>query len=294
VISPMVAIVMARLAFDTAAVVLCGAWLFLYWIGTKRLRAMLLVMPDVTAVTRIAPVVMCLAAIAWLPCDAATIAGSWGGAIDPGFLGKLAFGTSAGLAWVARCILSFLAILILRSWIGRARIPVAGASLASLSLSGHTALQSGSLGLIHVVNDAVHLLAGSFWLGSLFLLPGCLALLQVPELYKEAGVTLQRFSTIGHAAVALVLLTGIINSILTLQQWPTKLNSPYVALLAFKILLVVGMAGLALINRYVLVPKMRTNRATAIARIRLGTWSELALGAGVLTLVAIIGVLDPR
>ncbi len=156
-----------------------------------------------------------------------------GAAIDPGFLGKLAIGTSAGLAWVARCILSFLAILILRSWIGRARIPVAGAPLASLSLSGHTALQSGSLGLIHVVNDAVHLLAGSFWLGSLFLLPACLALLQVPELYKEAGVTLQRFSTIGHAAVALVLLTGIINSILTLQQWPTKLNSPYVALPAF-------------------------------------------------------------
>jgi hypothetical protein len=65
VISPMVAIVMVRLAFDVAPVVLCGAWLFLDWIGTKRLRAMMLVMPDVTAVTRIAPVVTRLAAIAW-------------------------------------------------------------------------------------------------------------------------------------------------------------------------------------------------------------------------------------
>src|SRR5260370_9585386 len=74
VISPMVAIVMARLAFDAAAVVLCGAWLFLDWIGTNRLRAMMLVMPGVTAVTRIAPVVTCLAALPWLPFDAATSA----------------------------------------------------------------------------------------------------------------------------------------------------------------------------------------------------------------------------
>ncbi len=87
-ISPMVAIVMVRLAFDAAAVVLCGAWLFLDWIGTKRLRAMMLVMPDVTAVTRIAPVVTCLAAIAWLPCDAATIAGSGGLQSIRGFSGN--------------------------------------------------------------------------------------------------------------------------------------------------------------------------------------------------------------
>lgn len=49
-----------------------------------------------------------------------------------------------------------------------------------------------------------------------------------------------------------------------------------------------------MINRYVFVPKMRANRANAITLIRLGTWSEVAVGAGVLTLVAIIGVLDPR
>jgi hypothetical protein len=48
------------------------------------------------------------------------------------------------------------------------------------------------------------------------------------------------------------------------------------------------------INRYVFVPKMRANRANAITLIRLGTWSEVAVGAGVLTLVAIIGVLDQR
>jgi putative copper resistance protein D len=226
--------------------------------------------------------------------DAATISGSWGAAIDSRILCKLAFGTSAGIAWVVRCALSILAILTLNSPIRRARIPMAGAPLVSLSLSGHMALQNGWLGLIHVLNDMIHLLAGSFWLGSLVVLPASLALLQVPEFCQEAVLTLQRFSVVGHSAVALVLATGTINSALILQQWPMELNSSYLALLALKILLVMGMAGLALINRYVLVPKMRGNRATAIALIRLGTFSEVALGAGVLTLVAIIGVLDPH
>jgi putative copper resistance protein D len=239
VVSPMAAMVMARLAFDAAAMVLGGGSLFLDWIATKRLRAMLLTLPGVTDITRIAPVVTCLAAIAWLPFDAATIAGNWGAAIDPGFLRALPFGTSAGHAWIARCFLSLLAILILRLWIGRARIPVACAPLVSLSLSGHTVLQSAPLGLVHLLSDAVHLLAGSFWLGSLVLLPLSLTLLEVTEFYQEAGLTLYRFSAIGHAAVALVLATGTINTVLTLQQWPTELNSPYVALLALKIVLVV-------------------------------------------------------
>jgi putative copper resistance protein D len=57
----------------------------------------------------------------------------------------------------------------------------------ALSLTGHTALQNDWLGLIHVLNNMVHLLAGSFWLGSRVLLPASLALLQVPEFCQEAS-----------------------------------------------------------------------------------------------------------
>jgi hypothetical protein len=42
----------------------------------------------------------------------------------------------------------------------RARVFVAGLLVASLSLSGHTLLQSGSLAVLHVINDALHGLAG--------------------------------------------------------------------------------------------------------------------------------------
>jgi putative copper resistance protein D len=171
---------------------------------------------------------------------------------------------------------------------------VAGLLVASLSLSGHTLLQSGSLVVLHIINDALHVLAGSIWLGSLVMLPSCLTLLDHPEVYRDARLALQRFSKIGHVAVAVVILTGVINSVLTLGHRPTRPISPYVVLLSLKIMLVAVMTVLAAINRYVFVPRIRFERTKAIARIKAGTWSEVVLGVGVLTLVATFGVFDPH
>jgi len=53
------------------------------------------------------------------------------------------------------------------------------------------------------------------------------------------------------------------------------------------------MTGLAVMNRYVFVPRMLTDSDRAMIQIRNGTYAELALGAGVLVLVAFIGILDP-
>ncbi len=148
-------------------------------------------------------------------------------------------------------------------------------------------------GVIHVLNHAVHLLSGGFWLGSLLLLPACLARLRDPAECKEAAVALRRFSRAGHVAVALVIASGVVNTILVLGRWPLDPGSPYQMLLAAKIVLVAGMTGLALVNRYVFVPDIRKQPDRAIAGIRAGTYAELALGAGVLILVAFFGLLDP-
>jgi putative copper resistance protein D len=64
-------------------------------------------------------------------------------------------------------------------------------------------------------------------------------------------------------------------------------------LLAAKIAFVTAMTGLALMNRYLFVPRMLTQPDRAIVQIRKGTYAELALGAGVLALVAFLGILDP-
>lgn len=289
--SALVAVVAARLTFDAVAIVLFGSSCFVICIAPKSLGPFF-----AASSNRIGclPAIACLAAISWLPFDAGVIAGNWSASVNLQFLQALALGTSGGHAWIIRCLMSFTTLVAFSFGISHLRILAAGLQLSSLSLSGHTLLQSGSLMIIHMINDALHALAGSIWLGSLILLPSCLALLDHPNFYRDAGVALQRFSRVGHVAVAIVILTGIINSVMILDRWPSRPISPYVALLALKIVLVAAMAGLALINRYLFVPRIRLDRTKTIAWIKVGTWSEVVLGAGVLTLVATFGVFDPQ
>jgi putative copper export protein len=106
-------------------------------------------------------------------------------------------------------------------------------------------------------NDVLHVLAGGAWLGALLPLIPILRLLDEPDCHADALLSLRRFSTAGHIAVALVLTSGVINTALILQRLPTDWSSPYQALLALKIILIAGMTGLAIVNRYIFVPRMR-------------------------------------
>jgi copper resistance protein D len=53
------------------------------------------------------------------------------------------------------------------------------------------------------------------------------------------------------------------------------------------------LASLAVINRYIFVSCLRWRPECPVANIRNGTFAELDLGATVLALVAIFGLLDP-
>ena len=165
--------------------------------------------------------------------------------------------------------------------------------LASLTLTGHAALHEGWLGLAHRTNDVIHLLAGGFWFGGLLPLLPTLGLLRDPTRHDGAVVALRRFSTLGHGAVALVLLTGMLNAALILGRWPTAWASLYQRLLIAKILLVAAMTALALLNRYAFVPRLRDRPTDAIRSIRCMALSEVALGLGAVALVALFGLLDP-
>jgi putative copper resistance protein D len=104
---------------------------------------------------------------------------------------------------------------------------------------------------------------------------------------------MMRFSTTGHFAVALLILTGIANIAMTSGAPPFPPSTPYRALLLVKILLVAIMVGIALFNRYILAPRLgREDSAQAI--LRATCLGELALGAIVVGLVSVFGLLDPH
>ena len=291
-IDPQTALALCRLCFYAGVIATYGVSAFCACLAPGRLgqRLALASAGPVNAAALLA----LGSTIAWLPLEAATI-GSWQGALDGGTLSVLLFGTAIGSVWLVRLVLALaLAASLLWPSADRVRTGLAALLLASLALGGHAAMDGDTpRGVIHVLNHAVHLLSGGFWLGSLLLLPACLARLRDPAECKEAAVALRRFSRAGHVAVALVIASGVVNTILVLGRWPLDPGSPYQVLLAAKIALVAGMTGLALVNRYVFVPDIRKQPDRAIIRIRAGTYAELASGAGVLILVAFFGLLDP-
>ena len=178
------------------------------------------------------------------------------------------------------------------SW--RPALALSALLLANLAFVGHAMLQSGPVGWLHHANHMLHLFAAGSWFGSLTPLLLAMRGLDDPDLRKDAAVALRRFSSAGHRAVALVLLTGLLNTALVLGRWPVDWRSPYQALLALKIVLVAAMVGLALVNRYTLVPRITRDPGRTLAQLRRNTQGAVALGAAVLAVVGLLGLLEPN
>jgi putative copper resistance protein D len=92
--------------------------------------------------------------------------------------------------------------------------------------------------------------------------------------------------------VATVLATGVINTWLVLGLLPINVSSPYQAMLLAKIGLVAIMLGLALVNRYVLVPRLQS-LPYSLHLLRWNTIGEIILGLGAVGLVSVVGTLAP-
>jgi copper resistance protein D len=291
-IAPHVALALVRLCFDAAAITAYGVSGFIAWVAPKRLGQVIAASTNFLIVA--ASSLAVLSTFAWLPIEAAMIGDSWQSAVDRSTLSTLLYDTAIGKAWLVRLALALLLTAAL-PWRSASilRLALSGFLLATLALTGHANMDEGTRGLFHILNDALHVLAGGAWLGSLLALPGCLSRLRDPAFCTEAKTALRRFSSAGHVAVALVIATGILNTVLVLQRWPTDFTSTYQMLLAAKIACVAGMTGLALMNRYIFVPRMLTQPDRALIQIRNGTYAEVALGASVLALVAFLGILDP-
>ena len=234
--------------------------------------------------------VLALSGLGWFALEAGNAGSGWPDAANPAMWAALAGATSFGQVWVWHLAISavLLIALLLPREIGRsALLSGSAALLISLGLVGHAAMQQGTVGWEHRINHMLHLLAAGFWVGALPPLIVSLLALRSSQRRDEAAVALARFSGLGHAAVAVTLVTGIINTGLTLGGLPTDFSSPYQALLALKIVLVAVMVSVALLNRYVLTPRL------AIRGLVIGTGTELLLGAVIIALVSAFATYDP-
>lgn len=173
---------------------------------------------------------------------------------------------------------------------------------ASFAWMGHGAAMAGSAGLVHLLADILHALAAGVWIGALVIFFG---LLRRPSDDAARDRMLHRalhgFAGVGSALVAVLVATGFVNSWFLVG--PSRLSglwtTPYGQLLSLKLLLFVGMLGLAAGNRFRLTPALGAAldgghpQHRAIGALRRSLMVETAVSFAVLALIAWFGTLAP-
>ena len=218
---------------------------------------------------------------------------SWRSAFDPQVLSAAVTDTMFGRVWVGRLALAVVVVGLCvdrRSEQNLLLLTASGGLLASVALTGHSAIPGGPVGLIHQVADAAHLLAAGWWVGGLLAL-----VLASGTLGDRAPVVLGRFSRIGYAAVAVIVASGLIKSVILAGHWSALATSAYGWVLLAKIGLFAGMGLLALSNRFQITPALATGADPRrwMVRLRRQVAVEFALALLVLAVVGALGAMQP-
>jgi putative copper resistance protein D len=208
--------------------------------------------------------------------------------------------THFGGLWELRLVLwAATAVFSLARYSARLSTPatwlalLCGSALSvSLAWAGH-GLFGNPVGW-HLLADGTHLLIAGFWPAGL--LPFALLF---SRLYRVASpeqrvcvITLtRRFSAMSLASVALLAVTGLANSWFLVGPPSNLWRTGYGRVLLGKIALFAIMVGIGAINLLRLKP--RVSDETAAAQLRFNVRAEALLGAGVVILVAVLGLLQP-
>ncbi|MBZ9937212.1 copper homeostasis membrane protein CopD [Mesorhizobium sp. BR1-1-16] len=291
--TPELALSACRFLHDAAAMLLWGAFGYLVLLVPCRLADD--IAGRLSGLRTAAILVAAATVFAALPIQTALIGDGWADAFDGAMLRDVVTGTSVGTAWLWQAIPSAALLLTLgprcRFHSGATAL-LAGMAVVALAAGGHARMNEGWQAVIHPANDALHGLAAGAWLGALVPLLPILARLSTAGWRADAALALKRFSTGGHIAVALVVVTGIFNSFM-IVGWPLGLSPPYRALLTAKLAVVATMTAIALLNRYGFVPRIGADKDRAVRAIAIGTIVEIGLGLAAILLVAIFGMMDP-
>jgi copper resistance protein D len=287
------ALALCRFAHFMAAMLTFGMSAYLWAYAPERLK--LALSPAARQLALIASLVALISAIVWLALESASMTDDWSAAVDPDQIGAVLTDTAFGQAWAAHLVLAaaLVAVVIFgprARW--AATSLVSAVLLASLGLVGHAAMQTGVEGVLHRANHAAHLLATGAWIGGLAPFGMCLGAYRRDELRRDAVRAMMSFSFWGQFIVTAIILTGVVNIALISGRPPIPPTTPYRALLIAKLIAVAIMIALAVFNRYVLAPRLKSSPA-ALAILSATSAAEIALGCVVVALVSVFALLDP-
>jgi putative copper resistance protein D len=185
-----------------------------------------------------------------------------------------------------------------RSFAAWVQTLAAGCLLGSLAWAGHGQEGSGW----HLLADVVHLLAAGIWPAGL--LPLLLLLRRVRRVagsqdWPAMSVLVSRFSAISLVTVLVLAITGTVNAIYLVGTLSHLVEQPYGRWLLAKIILLCMALAVASVNLLRLKPRLmveglESDRAAATAeQMQRNVQCELALGLGIVVVVAVLGILPP-
>ena len=213
--------------------------------------------------------------------------------VDPSAVQMMITETPMGQAWAIRLAALVALVLIPRRSLAVASL-LGGIALASLAWSGHGAAGEGNAGWIQLIADVAHLLAAAAWIGALI---GLVAMVfgnvDTPTVYAA----LDQFSRTGGVIVAVVVVSGLINSayLVGVHHVVDLPSTAYGRLLIVKLVLFTGMIGLAALNRFRLTPAFgrAVGEPLSFAALRLSLVFEAGAATAIVALVARLGTLEP-
>jgi len=247
---------------------------------------------------------------AWLVVVAQSMSdSSWAEVVSEGILWTVLAQTGFGRVWpdrfVLACLLAGMFVPFLSAE-GVKSIPIksvvgalAAGLVGALAWAGHAVGGAGIEGVVHLIADFVHLIAAAAWIGTL--LPLALLLAAAghdPASVAIARVATLRFSTVGIGSVGTLLVTGSINTWYLAGSVSALTETDYGRLLLAKIALFLVIVAIAVVNRLRLTPRLvhdasAAGSAAALRQLRRNTAIEVALGAAIIAVVAVLGTSPP-
>ncbi|MEB0045971.1 MULTISPECIES: copper homeostasis membrane protein CopD [unclassified Pseudomonas] len=278
------AMVLCRFLHFTVVLMLFGVWVF---------RPLLLDRESTLnqPLARLAQGLAALALLsgaAWLLLITASMAGSWEAAFTPSTVRLVLSTTFFGHVWSWHLLLNALLVGVLLTPLRASqplRLSLSALLLATLAPVGHGAMLDGVSGQLLILNQVIHLTCVGAWLGGLMLL---VMIVRRPT-GQSLSAILQRFSGVGYALVAGLLITGLINvRVLTGALWPTPILSGFALILLIKVMLVAAMLGLALFNRLQI-----KDCEQRVGLLKTSVIVEWLLGMGAVAAVSLLGTMPP-
>ena len=197
---------------------------------------------------------------------------------------EIALSSSAGVASIL-CVGGFLLVIGKKKldWIFPNLVTTLAASgllLWSFLVSGHAI----KLGLLAQVLLFFHLLGIAFWLGSLFPLKHMCEGDDSDELYEVAS----NFGKIAVLYLSVLFLAGITFVYLLIGDLSLLVETSYGNLLLLKILFVSVLASIGAYNKYVCVPKIKTDPTNGALYLKKSIRIELVAVALILAITSVL------